>query len=152
MNKIEKERKFLLKRMPHQKADVILCISQKYHDGYRYRETLTPKEDGSLDFCYEKLKKTRISNGVNQESEIETISREDFLEIPGDHSVSKDRYIFSFEGKKFEVDQFYRMSLVIMEVEDVDPGEKINFPPFLEKLILMEVTGNPVFDNINLAK
>ena len=149
--KIEKERKFLMKNFPNNKPDKILLITQKYDsEGYRYRETLTFNND-IPEYVHEKIKKVKVDKGINHETEIETISREQYLKAKCDKTISKERHIFNYEGKVFELDHFYRNSLIILEVENVDIDEEINFPDFLKKRILIEVTGMPEFDNINLA-
>ena len=125
-------------------------IYQAYAEGWRYRSSLN---QGTNKFNFEKLKKVKVGTGINHEIDVEQITYEQFTEGTNkrDRSITKDRYTIEYKGKKFEVDYFYKMSLVVCEVEDVDMDTVIEFPPEIEKLILLEVTGNPNFDNFNLA-
>lgn len=151
MNKIEKERKFLLKKLPvFEKYDKIENISQHYADGWRFRSTFNI---AGKEIKYEKLRKQKQSDGVNIELEVEEIDVAHFTYgmEHSDRSITKDRYTVYYKGNKFEMDYFYNMSLVICEVEDVDIDQDIEWPPEIEKQMLMEVTGNPKFDNFNLA-
>lgn len=147
---IEKERKWLLKDRPYLKFDKSQAITQFYLDGYRYRLT----QDSSGEYVAERIKKTKVSKGVNAELEINSISKEEFTELFTDKTpfVSKIRHTYEFKDKVFEVDEFSSCSLIMLEVEDVDLGEKIEFPPEIERCIVLEVTGMEQFDNFNIAK
>lgn len=154
MDKIEKERKFLLKRMPQIKWDESLSIVQYYINGYRYRAQISG--DDIRTEIFQRIKKVKTGVGINQEVGIRDMTRAEFAGILKGHpeyrKISKNRYIKNHNGKVFEVDQFANCTLIIVEVEDVEMGDQIEFPPEIQEQILMEVTGNEQFDNFNLAK
>jgi CYTH domain-containing protein len=154
---VEMERKFLLKGVPRLDGKKI-SISQFYMDGIRYRKTYDYNTEKST---YEHIKKVKVSKGVNHEIDVTEITRDEYDKFyyifktkPKNEQrlIVKRRLIIEFENKKFEIDMFYFQSLILLEVEGVTVDEAINFPPEIKKLILMEVTGNPAFDNYSLAE
>lgn len=150
---VEKERRWLLKAKPEEIFDNIYKtaeIEQFYtSDGWRYRN-MENNENGKIMFT--KTKKVRISRGVNEERETTKITKKEYdNEFPGTRVVRKTRYIIEHNGKKLEIDEFNSCNLVILELEGVEMEDSVSFPDWVEKYILMEITGNPVFDNYNLA-
>lgn len=149
---IEKERKFLLKRFPTLNPDKRINITQYYTEsGNRFRMSSVIGEVG---ITCEKIKKIKIGKGINHEVDIEFISLSEFNNnrpFNQQKEISKLRSIYNINGKVFEIDLFKDLQLLILEVEDVDVDEEINFPEEIKKLILLEVTGNENFDNYNLS-
>lgn len=150
---IEKERKFLLKNMPEisLRPDGHLTIIQFYKDGWRYRSEYDGKETK-----YYKLKKVKLDKGINKEVDIEEIDMITFFNLRTGttaerHEIHKMRYIFNYEGRKFEVDQFKNLTLVMVEIEGVTMEDEIKFPPEISAVMIMEVTGNEAFDNFRLG-
>jgi len=157
MNKIEKERKFVLKALPDMGPPLKrIVIRQFYKDGWRYRVEQVEHPE-LTEPMYEKLRKVKLGDGYNQELDIESIGFSEFYEtrksIPHNEvrEIRKTRYVWVYRGKKFEVDLFTIIPLIILEVEDVDLFEEIDFPPEIERVLLVEVTGNKNFDNYNLS-
>ena len=150
-NKIEKERRFLLKRLPKLDYESRIEIVQFYIDGYRYRRSFDCTKNRAK---YEKIKKISLGIGINSEEEIEEIPYQVFNELRrfGDREISKVRCIIENANHTFEIDVFYDMSLVILEIENVDIDKVIGFPPKIEDEILMEITENKNFSNYELAK
>jgi CYTH domain-containing protein len=151
---IEKERKFLLKRLPSLSHFRTIDITQYYKDGYRYRYSYS---SDTLEPIFEKIKKEKVSTGYNIEKEIEQIDLKEYYAnrqgtMKDRSEISKVRFEYIFNGKKFEVDQFKTLNLIMMEVEDVELEEEINMPTEIKDVLLLEVTGNEKFDNFNLAK
>lgn len=152
--KVEKERKWLLKRNPEDiEFSDIFNIYQFYtEDGWRYRNIMN--EDYTMD-KYEKVKKVSIEKGINNEVDFQEVTEEEFHEAQESGKIRelmKTRRVFEYEGRKFEIDEFDEFGLTILEIEDVEMSDVIKFPPEIEKLILMEVTGNSKFSNYNLAE
>jgi len=148
----EIERKFLLKRFPRlEKIDNVFQIKQWYHsDGFRYRYQVdVPKNEISIF----KTKKTNISKGVNREEEV-TLTQEEFNELDLSNSIHIDkiRTVVKYKKKRFEIDKYEGMNMVILEVELKDINDKIEFPKYIEKEILYEVTGIKEFSNKKLAE
>lgn len=148
----EVERKFLLKRFPRlEKINTVYQIEQWYHsDGFRYRyQVETPT--GEVEIF--KTKKTNISKGVNQEEEI-TLTQNEFeaLNLSNSLHINKTRTVIKYKGHKFEIDKYNGINIIILEVELKDINEKIDFPKYIEKEILYEVTGIKEFSNKKLAE
>lgn len=148
----EIERKFLLKRFPRlEKINTVYQIEQWYHsDGYRYRYQVEVPT-GEVEIF--KTKKTNISKGVNQEEEV-TLTQAEFDELNLSNSlhINKTRTVIKYKGLKFEIDKYNGINIIILEVELKDINDKIDFPKYIEKEILYEVTGIKEFSNKKLAE
>lgn len=155
-NKIEKERKWLLKRLPRDiTPDEEISIIQYYKDGKRYRREVMRGGGVHGRTIYTRIIKTKAALGVNYETNIEEIGFTEFNEHRHNDTnkeISKTRYVYEFKQGKIEIDEFDNLTLIIMEVENVDMEDIINFPLAIEREILMEVTGDTKFDNFNLAE
>ncbi|GAB4379740.1 MAG: CYTH domain-containing protein [Calditrichia bacterium] len=64
--------------------------------------------------------------------------------------IEKNRFIISYGGLVWEVDEFFGMNrgLITAEVELQDENQSIDLPPWIER----EVTGDPRYLNVNLVK
>lgn len=146
--KIEIERKFLLSNIPNLEYDMKIDIYQFYVGEYRFRLS----RQGGVDI-YEKFKKTFIGKNKYSIEEVELISEKEYYKNKGLSSseIWKERYIYSFKGKTFEIDTFKQFSLTICEVELSNFFETFYFPLEIEKLILKEVTNERKFSNQYLA-
>ena len=153
-HKIERERKWLLKRTTRQVWEVPSVYIEQFYDddGWRYRHTydhVYAKE------TFHKLKKISVGRGINHEVGIEEITNDQYYskleELRNPKIIRKDRYTFEHEGRKIEIDDFHDIRLLLVEVEDVGMDDTVVFPDWLENEIIMEVTGNPRFNNVNLA-
>lgn len=164
MTNLEIERRFLLKDTPNHKY---IDEAERYriHQFYlkptheiegviRYRMTcsLAVSKVG-IERRYEKIIKTKIEKGVNKESDIKIISEKEFEEAQKSaiKVIYKVREVYSYNGLKFEVDDFKNPKLVICEVELKQIDQEIIFPDFIKELILLEITGMDQFSNYNLA-
>lgn len=148
----EIERKFLLKRFPRlEKIDNVFKIKQWYHsDGFRYRhQTEVPINEIKI----LKTKKTNLSKGINREEET-TLTEQEFNEINLTNSlyIEKTRTVIKYKKRKFEIDNYENMNVIILEVELNDINDIIFFPKYIEKEIIYEVTGIKEFSNKKLAE
>lgn len=150
----EKERKFLLKRMPVTNPARSLQILQYYKDGLRYRMTTTV---GAInEVLYEKIRKEKVAPGHNKEINVEVIDSIEFHQHRTGtrldrHEIYKTRHEYLANGKKFEIDVFHDLQLIMMEVEGVEMTDVIPFPDEIRAVMLCEVTGQECFDNYNLG-
>lgn len=148
----EIERKFLLKRFPRlEKIDNVFKIKQWYHsDGFRYRYQV---EVPINEITILKTKKTNLSKGINREEET-TLTQNEFDEIDLSNSlyIEKTRTVVKYKKRKFEIDKYEGMNIIILEVELNDINDPIVFPKYLEKEIVYEVTGIKEFTNKKLAE
>lgn len=148
LNVTEFERKWLLKKKPKIKFDSKILIIQFYLDGLRYRSSYYNNKG-----TYEKIKKVSIGIGHNEELNCEQITSKEWWKNYklAEKVITKTRFIKNSNGLKFEIDIFSKLSLIMMEVEDVQLTDSIAFPTEIEKEIIMEVTGLKEFNNYNLA-
>lgn len=66
--------------------------------------------------------------------------------------VAKRRYLRSEQGLTWEVDQFQDRELVLAEVEVPSPRRRVPIPRWLKPVLVREVTGEPEYVNVNLAR
>ena len=158
--KPENERRFLLRRVPHEIIDenwTFAQILQVYApNGWRYRRT--EYLDDRLEF--HKTKKSTIALGVNEEDE-EVITLHEFfsnIDTGSMNSLPKHRWsTHPADGIKFDLDDFdvsgsSGIKLVILEVELDDIDRKFEFPVPIQDQIICEITGMKQFSCFNLAR
>jgi CYTH domain-containing protein len=147
----EIEKRFLMKRVPSAGMEKIsiYAIEQFYsEDGWRYRDRLNALTGKSE---YYKTKKKKAFQGFMEE-EYE-ITEEEFRDAnkPELPRISKTRTVYYRDGLKFEIDKFQHMDLVLMEVELESMSQEIQFPDFIKKEIICEVTGVKGLSNRKIA-
>lgn len=160
MQKIEIERKFLLKSLPEIDPIDSIDIEQLYlyrNNIWERVRTWTSRKDLSVKYIH--TIKTNVSKSSNIEDE-KYISSEEFEEFkklcysPGWESLQifKTRHIYP-QGKLFwEVDEFHNnYRLIIAELEIPKKNYKISIPDYISDLILLEVTGVKQFSNKSLS-
>ena len=163
--KLEIERKYLLKRLPHGlKWDGVLHIFQYYlPDGRRVRETrnalvpsfysdIIPFPFGRY-VKYEVCIKKKLKAGVYEEDE-KKITQKQFEKLKelATSSISKTRHIFKMGKLKWEIDEYQRdINLVTAEIELKTEKTKFKMPKELQDVLIMDVTEFREFTNKSLA-
>ncbi len=66
--------------------------------------------------------------------------------------VTKTRYRVPDGALTWEVDEFTNLGLVVAEIELPTTTTKVEFPPWLAPYVEREVTGEPEYLNVNLAR
>ncbi|HSC09324.1 MAG TPA: hypothetical protein VLD59_21050, partial [Steroidobacteraceae bacterium] len=66
--------------------------------------------------------------------------------------VHKQRYCVEEGSLTWEIDQFLDRDLVLAEVELPDPATAVELPEWLKRFVVREVTRDPAFLNLNLAR
>jgi CYTH domain-containing protein len=66
--------------------------------------------------------------------------------------IKKIRHIYEYKNLKFEVDEFEGMSIILCEVELQNFFQPIEFPDYIQRQIIMEVTDFKQFSNYVLAQ
>jgi CYTH domain-containing protein len=156
--KIEIERRFLLKSLPDAKPIEIIKIKQWYLkiDGVWERIRIEHSNINGKKIIH--TVKTKISVMSNMEEE-KLISKKEFDKFiklsKSDKSskfISKKRFIYSDGKHKWEVDFFdQKCHIIIAEVELPKEDYLLNLPIFIQKKLLMEVTGFKQFSSRNLS-
>lgn len=162
---LEIERRFLLKNVPifgKKREFKIYDIFQFYFEvkGKRTRfrqstEKITSSYSPTDKVTYFSTKKKFISKGTYEEIEVEISEKtfwKKYRETKNRRSISKTRFVYKYKGLKFEIDKFTEMHLVVMEIELKNINQKINFPDFIKKEIILEVTDIRELGNYNLSE
>lgn len=168
---LEIERKWILRNNPFKyddydrdykhNPDHIYLIDQYYilHEGTNKRLRIS-KETDKLGHVINTeiilIHKKSISPGVNEEYHYE-ISEDEAYDLINEQrwtarKISKTRTVKKFDGFKVEVDSFHNMDLTMMEIELPSLDYNVEVPGWLYQSILMEVTGDPRFNNFNLTE
>ncbi len=157
---IEIERKFLLKAMPDSLPTEIIKIDQFYFknkEGVWERVRQCDSNVNGIKWIH--TIKNRISDMVNEEFEKE-ISKKEFDKFKRlcysnrtkARHIKKDRWIFPDGDLKWEVDLFKdNYHLVIAEIEIPTEDFDLTIPDFINKKVLLEVTGMKQFSNRSLS-
>lgn len=170
---IETERKFLLKGLPKSlnfRPDFVQIeqgyveISEEMADEFglptkgqcRIRQEIeaSPKIDDRLNSRTVLCKKTPIGPGENleEEHELDFVQGDELLRL-SNRSLIKRRYVIQEGGLKWEIDKFMgRLYLIMAEVELPSLSHPYVMPKEIEEVLIMEVTGDPRFNNSEIAK
>ena len=65
--------------------------------------------------------------------------------------IKKKRHIYGQENFNIEIDVFWNISLVLMEIEVNSLEDNLEIPEAISKYIIKEVTGDPHFSNKYLS-
>lgn len=146
----EIERKFLVAGDYKSSAASSSRIVQGYISSGRGR-TVRVRIRG--DRGYLTIKGPSTDGGLSRyewEKEIPLDDARDLMKLCDGGVIDKTRYLVSFGGHTFEVDEFYgdNKGLVVAEVELAAPDEPFERPPFLGK----EVTGDVRYYNAQLMR
>lgn len=144
----EIERKFLVKDFDVEKAKEKYEIKQ----GYIHAESgkvVRVRTFGDRGYITVKYRKTKLTR-AEFEYEIPYNDAIDMINNCCDKRVLfKTRYIYNYEGKKWEIDVFdgKNKGIILAEIELSSEDEEFKIPPFVTK----EVTNDPKYSNHNMA-
>ncbi|HEX8690969.1 MAG TPA: CHAD domain-containing protein [Longimicrobium sp.] len=150
----EIERKFLLKRMPRLDGlpVVVLEIDQGWLPGERLAERLRrTRTDGAVRY----FRTVKLGAGTSRfELEEETDERtfRRLWSLTKGRRVRKLRYRVQEGDFTWEIDRFRGRRLVLAEVELPTEDTEVLPPAWLRRLVVRDVTGEPEYVNINLAR
>lgn len=154
---IEIERKYLLSYVPDEaRVGRRVDIDQGYIPGARLHERIrrvTVRRAGKLHRLY--YRTIKLGEGVARtEIEEETTAAifEAMWPLTRGHRLRKRRYAVDVDGQTWEIDEFRNRDLVLAEVELDSEDEAVEIPEWLESAVQREVTLEPAFQNINLAR
>ncbi|MBI4502758.1 MAG: CHAD domain-containing protein [Gemmatimonadetes bacterium] len=150
---VEIERKFLLTGVPEIAREVVpLEIDQGWIAGQmvseRVRRTRAP---GSENYS----RTIKLGEGLVR-SEFEEPMTPDVFEtlwpLTARRRISKRRYPVPDGDRVWEIDEFTDRELVLAEVELDAEQEEVTPPEWLKPYVVREVTGEPEYVNVNLAR
>jgi CYTH domain-containing protein len=150
---LEIERKFLLSGPPeliHGRS--ARKIEQGYLPGDRIQERLRRITD--LDRILH-VRSIKLGSGLVRtevQEEIEPSLFEQLWPLTEGRRLTKKRYRFAAAGLVWEVDEFTDRDLWLAEVELASADQEASPPDWLEPLIVREVTDDPEYLNVNLAR
>lgn len=160
--KLEIERKFLLKGIPLGKWDVMQIIYQYYcytpaEGNFRIRQIEEVQHLGKLPtttYLLTKKEKVKSETGyVNKEFEKEITKKQ--FEVYNQFAtkgISKTRRIYKHpvDDLKWEID-FFKFGLIVAEIELPSVNYELVLPEFIKEVLIGEVN-SPIFNNFNLAE
>jgi CHAD domain-containing protein/CYTH domain-containing protein len=155
---VEIERKFLLHQLPAEaRAGRRLDIDQGYIPGdqlhERIRRVSIRHGIGRLEVHY--YRTVKLGEGVAR-TEIEEETTQAIFDVlwplTRRRRLRKRRYEVDADGVTWEIDDFKHRDLVLAEIELENEDDEVAFPDWLAPVIQREVTKDPEFQNINLAR
>jgi len=150
---LEIERKFLLSGLPEIAREApSLRIEQGWMAGEAIRERLRRVSDDSGDRFYRTIK---LGTGLTRAEYEESITREMFeplWPLTGGCRVEKRRILLRDGDLTWEIDVFEGRDLVTAEVELPSPDAELRIPEWLAPWLVREVTDDPAYSNLNLAR
>lgn len=150
---VEIERKFLLVGMPPGMPPAETHeITQGYLPGERLVERLRrDQSNGSERF----LRTVKLGSGVVRAEVEEETSRDLFDQLwplTRGRRLMKRRHVVDAGEHRWEIDEFLDRPLVLAEVELSHPEADVKMPDWLAPAVEREVTGEPEYLNMNLAR
>lgn len=149
---VEIERKYLLSGMPRARWTARYHIRQGYIPGDRIRERVRAIRgaDGTRYVRTFKGGHGLVRTEIEEET-TETIFR-GLWRLTKGHRIRKWRYVAEHAGFTWEVDRFVGIPLVLAEVELPHEHAVAPLPPWLERVLVREVTGDCTYSNSTLAR
>jgi CHAD domain-containing protein/CYTH domain-containing protein len=155
---MEVERKYLLRFVPEMARDGRrLDIAQGYVPGSKLHERIrrVSVQHGSGRREVRFYRTVKLGEGVARTELEEETTEAIFLTmwpLTKRHRLRKRRFEVDVDGQTWEIDEFKNRNLVLAEIELDSEDEKVMFPDWLAPAVQREVTGEPEFQNINLAR
>ena len=152
-NAVEIERKFLLKSLPPTARTAPANeIEQGWLPGERLRERLRRIRNGDGELY---LRTIKLGAGIQRVELEEKTTAELFRALwplTAGCRVHKRRYRVEDGTLTWEIDQFLDRDLVLAEVELHDAATAVELPVWLRRYVVREVTDDPKFVNLHLAR
>jgi CYTH domain-containing protein len=151
----EIERRYLLARAPVVPAGTVseeLWIEQGWLPGERLRHRLRRVRDAHGERFEHALK---LGQGLERIEIEEHLSRADFERLwpaTAGCRIAKVRTRVRVGAHGWELDRFLDRALWLAEVELADPDEAVALPPWLQACLVREVTEEPGYTNLALAR
>jgi CHAD domain-containing protein/CYTH domain-containing protein len=149
----EIERKYLLSRLPQRACEAPVAeVEQGFIPGTELVERVRRVRRGD----HEELVRTvKLGAGIQRIEVEEPTTPEIFghlWPLTEGHRVRKRRYYVTDGAYTWEIDEFLDRELVLAEVELPSPDVEPAIPDWLRPSVVREVTGEPEYLNMNLAR
>jgi CHAD domain-containing protein/CYTH domain-containing protein len=150
---LEIERKYLLRGLPARATqEEPVEIEQGYLPGDVIHERLRRARGRGGVRCYRTVK---LGVGITRQ-EFEEPTTEPIFEVlwslTEGRRLTKRRYRIADGGLIWEIDEFTDRDLILAEVELGDAAEQPALPDWLAPMLVREVTEDPAYVNLNLAR
>jgi CHAD domain-containing protein/CYTH domain-containing protein len=149
----EIERKYLLDAVPaHARKHPKFEIDQGWVPGERLHERLRRVRGGGEERYYRCVK---LGEGLRRIEIEEPTTRAIFARLwplTKGKRVRKRRYVVEENGARWEIDEFRDRDLVLAEIELDSEDAEVRIPAWLAPHVVREVTGEPEYVNLNLAR
>lgn len=150
---VEIERKYLLSDLPAEARDApAVDIEQGYLPGERLTERLRHLRDNGSERW---VRTVKLGSGTVRTEVEEETTREVFAALwplTDGRRVRKRRYALVDGPLTWQIDQFLDRDLVLAEVELPSANVVVEPPTWLAPLVVREVTNEPDFSNVTLAR
>jgi CYTH domain-containing protein len=154
----EIERKYLLRFVPEKARDSRwVDIAQGYLPGSKLQERIRRVSihhgSGRKDLHF--YRTVKLGEGVTRTEVEEETTEATFLAmwpLTRRRRLRKRRFEVDVDGLTWEIDEFRNRDLVLAEVELDSEDDDVTFPDWLAPAVQREVTGEPEFLNVNLAR
>lgn len=155
---LEIERKYLLRFVPDEARDGRrIDIAQGYVPGSRLHERIRRVSiahgSGRKEIHF--YRTVKVGEGVVRTEIEEETTESIFLAmwpLTKRRRLRKRRFEIEADGRTWEIDEFKNRDLVLAEIELDSEDDDVVFPDWLAPAVQREVTGEPEFQNINLAR
>ena len=154
----EIERKYLLRFVPEKARDSRwVDIAQGYLPGSKLQERIrrVSVQHGTGRKEVHFYRTVKLGEGITRTEVEEETTEAIFLAmwpLTRRRRLRKRRYKVDVDGLTWEIDEFRNRDLVLAEVELDSEDDEVTFPDWLAPAVQREVTGEPEFVNINLAR
>lgn len=150
---VEIERKFLLSALPQEMpTGETHEIAQGYLPGERLVERLRHDRANGTEVFLRSVKSGAGMVRMELEEETTRALFEHLWPLTKGRRLVKRRYVIHSPEHRWEIDEFLDRPLVVAEVELADADAPVTIPDWLQPAIEREVTGEPEYLNVNLAR
>jgi CHAD domain-containing protein/CYTH domain-containing protein len=150
---VEIERKYLLRAVPeHAASAVSVAVEQGWLPGSKLQERLRHVSGGDGEHY---VRTVKLGAGLSRLEVEEETSAELFRSLwplTEGRRVRKRRYYVPEGDRTWEIDEFLDRELVLAEVELPSPQAEVEIPDWLAPVLERDVTGDPDYLNVNLAR
>jgi CYTH domain-containing protein len=151
--RIEIERTYRLRGLPERVSDIRpIEILQGYLPGKRIHERIRAAGRDDRASYYRTIK---LGRGIAKIEVQEEMPREMFQTmwpLTDAARIHKRRYVVEDRSFVWEIDEFLDRDLVLAEVELPHPEIRPPLPTWLAPYVIRDVTGDPAYLNVNLAR